>query len=510
MIIAFDIGTSGCKAGAYDLEGTNVAETFVGYPTSYPSPLQHEQRPADWWSAVVESCRTLVERASIRPRDVMGLGLSGQSLALVPVDRHCQPLLESVPIWSDARAQRQADEFFTRVPEVSWYLTTGNGFPPPLYTLFKLMWLREHQPDVFVSMDLVLGSKDFINARLTGQSATDHSYASGFGCYNLSAHDYDRDLLEAAGFHVALLPRIVPSTTILGGLSADAARALHLIRGTPVVAGGVDNACMAAGAREVVAGRIYCSLGSSNWITVSADRPILEPESRPYVFDHVVPGLYISALSTFGGGSSVNWLRESLFGGDMEIEALIELAAASPVGARGLICVPTLAGGTILEGGPEARGALIGLDLLHSRADVARAFLEGVAMSLRPAVVMMRRLAHVNDEMLLVGGGSKSALWRQILADVFALPVVRTGVDQQAATLGAAALVAVGVGAWSDFTAVDHAHQERDRDVPSLNRSRTYDRIFEVFLEAVAQQRHLAPQLAKLRNPETQGVHAHD
>ncbi len=502
MIIAFDLGTSGCKAAAYDLEGTNLAETFVGYPTSYPAPLRHEQRPADWWSAVVEACRTLVERTSIRPRDVVGLGLSGQSLALVPVDRHCEPLLESVPIWSDARAQRQADEFFTRLPEECWYLTTGNGFPPPLYTLFKLMWLREHQPEVFGSTNLVFGSKDFINFRLTGRPATDHSYASGFGCYNLSSRDYDLDLLQAADVPAALLPRIVPSTAILGGLSADAARDLHLISGTPVVAGGVDNACMAAGAREVVAGRIYCSLGSSNWITVSADHPILEPESRPYVFDHVVPGLYVSALSTFGGGSSVDWLRESLFEGDMAIETLMKLAASSPVGARGLLCLPTLAGGTILEGGPEARGALIGLDLLHNRADVIRAFLEGVAMALRPAVVMMRRLACVNDEMLLVGGGSKSALWRQILADVFALPVVRTGVDQQAATLGAAAVVAVGVGAWPDFTAVDHAHQDRDRNVPSPSRCTTYDRIFEVFLEAIGQQRHLAPRLAKLRNAE--------
>lgn len=502
VIVAFDLGTSGCKAAAYDLDGTNLAETFVGYPTSYPAPLQHEQRPEDWWSAVAESCRTLVERASIRTSDVIGVGLSGQSLALVPIDRDRQPLLEQVPIWSDARAQRQADAFFTRVPEEHWYATTGNGFPPPLYTLFKLMWLREMQPDVFASTDCVLGSKDFINARLTGHLATDHSYASGLGAYDLSARRYSPDLLQAAGIPGALLPEIVPATTVLGGLTAAAARDLHLVAGTPVVAGGVDNACMAAGAREVVSGRIYCSLGSSNWITVSADHPLLEPVSRPYVFDHVVPGLYVSALSTFGGGSSVSWLRESLFDGDTGIEALMTLAATSPAGARGLICVPTLAGGTVLEGGPEVRGALIGLDLRHGRGDVTRAFLEGVAMALRPAVEMMRRLAHVNDEMLLVGGGSKSAFWRQILADVFGLPVIRTGVDQQAATLGAAAVVAVGVGAWPDFAMVDRLHRELSRETPSVDHSRAYDRLFEIFEEAVAQQRQLAPRLAEFRRAE--------
>ena len=509
LVVACDLGTSGCKSAIYETSGNRLAETYVAYATLHPAPLCREQAPEDWWRAILESCHAVIEQAAASPAEVLAIGLSGQSLALVPLDVDGRLLLESVPIWWDARAQEQAATFFREFPEDDWYMRTGNGFPAPLYTLFKLLWLRDHRPDVFGATRTVVGSKDFINYRLTGRVATDYSYASGFGAYDLLNRRYDRELLAVAGVDPALLPEIVPGSEVVGGVLPKIAKALGVAAGTPVVAGGVDNACMALGAREIRAGRVYCALGSSNWITVSSERPILDIATRPYVFDHVVPHLYVSAASTFGGGASISWIRERIFSepgvrsvSNKEIETL---AASAPVGAHELVCVPTLAGGTFLEGGPEVRGALVGLDLRHSRADVARAFLEGAAMALRPAVDLMRRLADIEDEMLLVGGGSKSAVWRQILADVFGMPVVRTNVDQQAATLGAAALACVGIGAWRDYSTIDECHKEVDREEPDAAHAERYRRLYAVFAAAAAQQKELAPALAELRGTKAEG-----
>lgn len=502
-LLAFDLGTGGCKAGLYAADGTCRVETFEAYPTSHPAPGHAEQRPEDWWAAIVATTRRLVHGSGTDAATVGALVLSGQSLSLVPVDEAGALVTPTCPIWSDARAGAQAADFFTRVPETEWYGRTGNGFPPALYTAFKVMWLREHHPAAYARTRTVLGSKDWINLRLTGVRATDHSYASGSGVYGLLAADYDPALLGAAGIPRELLPPIVAATDVVGGLLPDVAGMLSLRPGTPVLAGGVDNACMAVGAGALSEGELFGSLGSSSWLTVTSAQPVLDAAVRPYVFTSVAPGRFHSACSTFGSGTSLAWVRDVVFDGVPDYEELMALAATSVPGAHGVLFLPTLAGGTMLEGGPDVRGSYIGLGLSHTRADLVRAVLEGVALALRRALEALRALTPIADEVLVVGGGSQSALWRQVHADALGMDVVKTSVDQQAATLGAAAVAAVGTGLWSDFERVRDAHVTEARHTADPAQTAFYDRLADASARAARAQASLWAPLAALREPGT-------
>jgi xylulokinase len=484
LVLALDLGTGGCKSSVWSSEGQCLAESVVDYATMHPRAGWNEQRPEDWWDAVVGSIRTLLATSPELRLRIVGIAVSGQSLGAVMLDKHNQPLGESTPIWSDTRASAEAAEYFARVDEESWYLTTGNGFTPLLYPIFKAMWFRTHQADDWTATRRMVGSKDYVNLRLTGVLVTDHSYASGTGCYSLRERLYDEDLLDAAGLDVSLLPPIVESTDQVGTLTAEAAKQLELPRETPVFAGGVDNACMALGSRGVSSGRMYASLGSSSWITVTSSDPVLDPRSRPFVFAHVVPGLHVSGLSTFSSGTTMSWLRE-LLAPTMTMEDFVTEACTAPLGADGLLFLPMLSGGTPLEGGAEARGVLHGLDLSHRRSHIARAAMEGIAASLRRGLDIIGGYA-ADSEVLISGGGSQHPGWNQIYADIFDAPLLRTTVDQQAAALGAAATALVGAGVWSTFTEAERPHVAKERFQPNQTDASTYAVVCGRFNEALA------------------------
>jgi xylulokinase len=495
-ILAYDFGTGGIKASLYDEAGACLADGFDAYPTLYPAQGRHEQRPEDWWRATVASTRKLLAAAPAgAAREVRAIGISGHSLGVVPVDKSGRLLRESVPIWSDSRPDAQPAAFFARVPEPEWYRLTGSGFPPPLYSVFKLMWFRDREPEMFKRAETILGTKDYINFRLTGVRATDFSYASGSGVYDLRRRAYSERLVAASGLEPRIFAPIVPATQVLGGLTEEAARELGLPWSVAVVAGGVDNACMSLGAGAFREGRAYNSLGSSSWIAVSSAEPLLEGRSRPYVFDHVVPGQYVSALAIFSAGTSLSWVRDQLCRdlvaraaaeGRSAYALMDEEAAASPAGANGVLFNPTLAGGSSLDASPAVRGAFMGLDLRHTRADLLRACLEGVALGLRGVLDELRQLADVAAPLTLVGGGANSSRWRQICADVYHVPVVRTRAGQQAAALGAAAVAAVGAGLWKDFSVVEEVSDVTDRCEPDEAQAEAYERLLARYRRAAA------------------------
>ena len=379
-IIAYDLGTGGAKASLYAADGSCLASTFMPYETIYPNAGWHEQRPSDWWNAIVSSTRALMKQKHGSPSDVDCLAISGQSLAVIPLDSSGNLLRDSIPIWSDTRASRQTAEFFGTVDRDRWYMTTGNGFPAECYSVFKIMWYRDNEPGLFSRTATVLGSKDYINLRLTGKALTDYSYASGTGIYDLLGWRYSDEFIRASGLPASLFPMIVPSTEIIGTLTDAAAHDLGLSPGVKVACGGVDNSCMALGARNTGEGRVYTSLGSSSWIAVSSSKPVLDPTMKPYVFTHVIPGLFTSAVSVFAGGSSFRWIRDALFGGGAApdgrdaYDVMNELAAGSPIGAHALLFNPSLAGGSSQEPSPHIRGAFAGIDLRHTRGDLVHLF----------------------------------------------------------------------------------------------------------------------------------------
>jgi xylulokinase len=359
-----------------------------------------------------------------------------------------------------------------------------------LYSVFKIMWYRENEPEMFKRIYKVVGTKDYINFQLTGQILTDHSYASGSGVYDLVSWKYSEKLIAASGLPSEIFPKIVPSSQVIGTLTSEAAETLGLPTKVKVVAGGVDNSCMALGARNIKDGRIYNSQGSSSWIAVTTKEPILDEQFRPFVFTAVLPELFNSAIPVFSSGTSFRWVRDQ-FCPDLLAESKREkkdiydlmtgLAATSPVGSRGLLFNPSLAGGSSIDASINIRGAFLGLDLGHTRADVIRATMEGVAMEMRVALDELRGKMTISDEMVVVGGGSRSKLWRQMYADLYKMRILKTNVDQQAAALGAAALAAVGADLWKDCEIIDVIHKVVDVTEPDLANVAKYEKIMPIF-----------------------------
>ena len=507
-ILAYDLGTGGNKASLYDTSGRCLESVFVPYETRYPRAGWHEQQPEAWWDSVVRSTRQVLDRAD--PSSVRCLAISGHSLGCVPLDAGGRLLRDTTPIWSDNRAAEQAARFFATIDPARWYGRTGNGFPPAHYTAFKVMWYRDHEPEMFPRVDKIVGTKDYINYRLTGRLATDPSYASGTGVYDLLQWDYADDLLAAAELPRSLFPAIVPSTEVLGTLTAEAAAALGLPDDVQVACGGVDNSCMALGAGNIAEGRVYASLGSSMWIAASSARPLLDVTCKPYVFTHVVPDMFTSAVAIFSGGTSLRWVRDRLCAhltaeaeanDEDPYDAMTRLAAQSPPGARKLLMNPSLAGGSSLDASPNIRGALMGLDLGHELADVIRATLEGIAMNLRLVLDELRTLGNVGGEMVVVGGASRSDLWRQILADALEVDIVKTNVGQEAGSLGAAAVAAVACGLWDDFRQIAEVHQVEAVARPNPANVAVYNQLLPIFRQAADDQAKLGDLLASLRAP---------
>ena len=496
-VIAYDLGTSGIKASLYDRSGKNMANALSTYDTIYTGKKLHEQDPMQWWEGVKLTTAQLLREAGTAPEEVAAVAISGHSLGAVPVSAEGEILCSRTPLWSDLRANRQADAFFEKIDYRDWYMTTGNGFPRECYSVFKIMWCRDEQPEIYSRAAKFLGSKDLCNFLLTGRMCTDESYASGSGVYSLAEHCYKASFIEAAGIDADKLPEIIPSDGLVGEVTEQAAREVGLCPGTKVICGGVDNSCMALGARGIENNRVYMSLGSSAWIAVISDKPILDFTYKPFVFAHVIPNMYASATSIFAAGTSMRWARENLCPDlvQMEREGRIEdayvvmnvMTARSPVGAGHLLFNPCISGGSMIEEDSGIAAGFVGLNMSHNRDDMVRAVMEGITYNLRYALEILRGYNPDIHEMLMVGGGSKSPLWRQMFADVMRLDTIKTSVDQDAASLGAAALALKGIGLWKDYSRIDELHVLQGRCVPDDDKREAYEIMYRAHREIAHQ-----------------------
>lgn len=499
-LIAWDLGTGGIKASLFDASGRSLAEVFQQYDTFFPHDKWVEQRPMDWWKAVCDATGALLRRGRCDPAEIACAALSGHSLVAVPLDERGELLKEQVPIWCDMRASDQVPVFFRDLSYEDWYRVTGNGDPPETYTIFKLMWMKAHEGELFGKIHKIVGSKDFINYKLTGRICTDSSYASGFGVFDLKKWDYEDRFFTAAGIDRAIFPDILPSDAIVGAVTEDAARECGLSPGTPVACGAVDNTCMSLGATGLDEGRVYASLGSSAWIAVTSTEPIVDVKTRPFVFAHARKGYYTSAVSIFSAGNSFRWIRDTLYqerGGGTDIyDVMDQEAEGAPPGSHGVLFNPTLAGGSAQEPSPELKGGFLGLTLSTTRGDLVRAAMEGVAMALRKALDILKAQTVLSGDMLLTGGCSKSRLWRRIFCDVFDMPVVKTNVDQDAASLGAAALAANAAGLWEGYGQIAAIHQLEDRLEPDPEMVRGYEKPLDIYGKWTAALAELSEEMA--------------
>ncbi len=365
FILAHDLGTTGDKATLFDAQGGVVASAFAGYETAYPQPNWAEQNPEDWWRAVCASTQQLLSESRIRAEEIAGVSFSGQMQGCVAVDRQVRPLRSAI-IWADTRAVDETQTLIERAGGMAAvYQITGHR-PSPSYTGEKIMWLRLHQPDVFHQAYKFLCAKDFIVARLSGRFASDFSDASGTNLYDLRARDWSPALLAAAGVEREHLPDLHPATEVVGEVLPEAAQALELAAGTPVVIGGGDGACAAAGAGVVREGSAYAYLGSSAWIGTATTRPLYDPVMRTVTFAGLAPGAYCPIGAMQAAGGAYQWLRDVFCLPEKEAaeklgispyQLMDELALQSEPGARGLLFQPYLLGERSPRWNPNARGA---------------------------------------------------------------------------------------------------------------------------------------------------------
>ena len=444
-ILAHDLGTTGNKATLFDREGKLVGSAFAAYPTHYPHSNWAEQEPADWWAAVCSTTQQLLAQTGVTANDIAAVGLCGQMMGCTPVDAQGMPLRSCI-IWADQRAQAQANQIAERCGAEAVYQRSGHR-PSPAYTAAKMLWLLDEQPDIFHKTACFLQPKDFIVHQLTGRFATDYSDASGTLLFDLVERRWATDFLAALALPVDCLPTLYPSTAVVGEVTSTAATATGLAAGTPVVIGGGDGACAGVGAGVIEPGDAYCYIGSSSWISISTLQPVRDPAQRTFTFHHLHPERYAPMGTMQAAGGARDWAWRLLQEAELDLDAA---AATIPPAAEGLLFLPYLLGERSPHWNPLARGAFIGLAMPHSKPQLARAVLEGVALNLRLILDALRSSIRQSEPPIrairLIGGGGKSDLWPQMLADCFNLPIHQLTLTSEATSWGAAVAAGVTVG----------------------------------------------------------------
>lgn len=462
-VLAHDLGTSGNKAVLYAADGTARGSVLATYGTRFFNGCWAEQDPDDWWQAVCDSTRQLLEGARVDPRDVAAVALSGQMMGCTPVDASGHALRPSM-LYCDQRASAEADVLLARMPLERFYKIVGHRVSAS-YTLEKLMWLRANEPEVFAKTAKTLCAKDYVNFRLTGRMATDYSDASGTNAFDINTFKWSDEVLSCAEIPQTLFPEALPSTEILGGVTAEAAAATGLLEGTPVAVGGGDGSAAGVGVGCVRPGSAYNCMGSSSWIALTVKKPVVDPEMRTMNWAHCVPGYLHPSGTMQTAGSSFKWLAEQLCAeeaaeaartGGSKYALIDAKAASSPVGSNGVLFLPYMLGERTPWWNPNARGAFIGLNLATTRADMMRAVLEGVAMNLGYIVDIFRDGGvSFDDGLRIIGGGAQSRVLRQILADACGCPVHTLESTAAATSMGAAIIGGVACGMFKDFNVVD-------------------------------------------------------
>lgn len=453
LILAHDLGTTGDKATLFDREGRAAATAFAGYPTAFARPNWAEQDPASWQAALIGATRQLLAEANVQPDDVAVVSFSGHMNGALLVDQSGTPLRPAI-LWADQRATAQAEFIRQRCGDDEVYRLTGNRISPA-YTAAKLLWVKDNEPDIYRRTHKVLQAKDYAAFLLTGVLATDFSDASLTQLFDLSARQWAGPLLDRLNLDPALLPPVFPSAHVSGGLTKGAAAATGLRAGTPVVIGGGDGACATVGAGAVRPGDSYNYLGSSSWLALTSEQPLLDRQQRTFNLCHLDPGLNVALGAMQAAGAAFDWFGRILAAAgqdEPDYQALDAAAGQVPAGSRGLIFLPYLLGERSPHWNPLARGAFVGLSMAHGRGEMTRAVMEGVAFNLRQILHILRGHGAGVTAIRLIGGGGKSALWRRILAGVYGLPVEQAGLSVQATSLGAAIAGGVGVGIFPDYT----------------------------------------------------------
>jgi xylulokinase len=466
FLLGLDISTTGAKALLIDDVGAVVASHTTPQPISTPYPLWSEQNPADWWDGIAASIRTVLDETGAAS-DIQAVGLTGQMHGLVCLNTDGDVLRPAL-LWNDQRTQAECDWITATIGEERLIKLTGNraltGFTAP-----KIIWVRNHEPDVYAQIAHILLPKDYIRFKLTDDYHTDLAGAAGTLLLDVARRKWSSEVLDALDIPLDWMPKTHEGPAITGTISAEAAAATGLIAGTPVVGGGGDQAAQAVGVGAVQPGIVALTVGTSGVVFAPLGSYAYEPEGRLHAFCASVPDQWHFMGVMLSAAGSFQWFRDTL-APDTSFDTLTTEAAAIPPGSEGLQFLPYLSGERTPHPDPLARGAFIGLTTRHTRAHMTRAVLEGVAFGLRDSFELIKQSEAGREikQVRVSGGGAKSPLWRQIMADVFGATLVSVEALEGAA-YGAALLAGVGAGIWPDVAAAAEVVQIGEETHPGPN-----------------------------------------
>jgi len=488
LVMGIDVGTSGCKTLLIDETGDVIRRELEENPLSTPQPGWSEQSPEDWWKAVKLTIQRLLKDFD-GVSDIKAIGLSGQMHGLVALDEDGRVLRPSI-LWNDQRTGKQCQEIHEKAGGVEGVLKLTNNRMLPGYTGGKILWVRENEPQVYEKIRRILNPKDYIRFRLTGEYATEVSDASGTGLFNVRERDWSYRLLELLDIPRDWLPQCYESPEISGKVIQSVASGLGLPAGLPVAGGGGDAVVQTTGTGLVEPGILGTTIGTAGIAAMALDRCYDNPEGKLQVFCNNMPDTWHTMGVTLAAGGSLRWFRDVLGGAEKEVsrwtgeqvyEILGREAAKSEPGSEGLLFLPYLIGERCPHADPQAKGALVGLTLRHSRCHVLRSVFEGVIFSLRDVTELIKEMGITITQIRTSGGGALSNLWRQIHADVFNSEVVTVSGSGEGGAYGAALVAGAGVGMWSSVEEAAQVVKVETRNAAVPKHTEVYDRLFPVY-----------------------------
>jgi xylulokinase len=476
--IGIDSSTTATKALLITESGKVIAVASSEYSFQTPHPLWSEQDPQLWWDGTIASIKKILADSGVKGAEIKGIGLTGQMHGSVFLDKNGEVLRPAL-LWNDQRTAEQCDDIRERLGIETLIQITGNdaltGFTAP-----KILWVQQEEPEIYAQIAHILLPKDYVRYKLTGEFASDCAGGAGTILFDLRQRTWSPQMLEALQIDPTWMPKTYEGTEVTGVVSKQAAGATGLQEGTAVFAGGGDQAAAAVGTGAVIEGVVSLSLGTSGVVFAATDNPVIEAEGRLHSFCHAVPGKWHLMGVMLSAAGSLRWHRDTFATGE-DFGEFVRQAKDIPAGADGLFFLPYLSGERTPYPDPLARGAFVGLTLRHNLQHLTRAVLEGVSFGLRDCFSLMKTAGLANiSQVRVTGGGAKSDLWRQILADTLKTGLVTVSTEEGAA-YGAALLASTGAGTYASVEEACASTIEITGRTSYGENSRIYDRFYQEY-----------------------------
>ncbi|MFC7395532.1 xylulokinase [Scopulibacillus cellulosilyticus] len=477
-VLGIDLGTSSVKVILVQKDGAIVSSSTKEYPLINKQPGYSEQDPLVWVAQTIKATKEIIERCDINPGQIEGLSFSGQMHGLVLLDENNNVLRPAI-LWNDTRTSRQCSEITDRLGEQLLDITRNKALEG--FTLPKLLWVKENEPDIYKKIHKILLPKDYLRFRLTGNIQMEYSDAAGTLMLDIANKCWSQEILNAFNINPSICPELVESTDFTGYVLPDIAEKMNLTSRTKVFAGGADNACGALGANILSEDKAMSSIGTSG-VLLSFEDEAVDYSGTIHFFNHSVPNAYYSMGVTLAAGHSLNWLKNTFFENE-SFEDMMAYAEQSKAGSKGLLFTPYIVGERTPHPDAKIRGSFIGIDAGHSKKDFVRAVLEGITFSLNETLEEYKKRNKQIDTIVSIGGGAKSDLWLQIQADIFNTKVIKLATEE-GPSLGAAIIAATGLDWYPTVQDCANAFVKVDKVVyPDTKNVETYRKLFKIYKE---------------------------